>query len=388
MTFRRIFLLILDGVGVGAMPDAAAFGDEGSDTLGHVANLHALQVPNLLRLGLGHICSSPRLISPPSPSGSWGRAALASGGKDTTSGHWEMMGVVLETPFPTYPDGFPPEVMDAFREATGLEVLGNRAASGTQIIDDLGPRHLETGLPILYTSADSVLQLAAHEDVIPLDRLYEICLTAREILRPPHQVGRVIARPFTGQPGSFQRTADRLDFAIPPPQDTVLDRLTDQKIPVMAIGKVSSIFCHRGVTESAKTGNNQETGALTKKAVAEYDQGLIFSNFVDFDTDYGHRNDPRGFAEALEDFDGWLNGFLPTLREEDLLLLASDHGNDPTTESTDHAREYTLLLAYSPSLAGGVDLGTRSSLADIGATIAENFGFAAPAGSSFLNELA
>ncbi len=385
--FRRILILVLDSVGVGEMPDADEFGDTGSDTLGHVAERRALRIPNLQRAGIGNIRPLAN-IPPAHPAfANFGKMALASRGKDTTSGHWEMMGLVLSKPFPAYPSGFPRDVMDAFEKAIGRGWLGNYPASGTDIIRDLGPEHLRTGCPIVYTSADSVFQIAAHEDVIPIEQLYRMCQAARAILRGEHEVGRVIARPFVGRPGAFVRTERRKDYAIPPFVPTVLDHLHDKGIRVIGVGKIASIYCYRGVDEERKTKNNHDTTEKTLAAMDDLEEGLIFSNFVDFDMLYGHRNDPEGYGRALEEFDEDLPRILAKLRDDDLVVLVSDHGCDPTTASTDHSREYTLLLAYSRAGRSNRDLGTRSSLADLGATVAENFGVGTPAGTSFLGEL-
>ncbi|MFQ5929738.1 MAG: phosphopentomutase [Acidobacteriota bacterium] len=383
--FRRILILVLDSVGVGEMPDAARFGDEGSDTLGHVAESRPLKIPNLQRLGIGNI--RPLSDIPPAhPAlGNFGKAALASNGKDTTSGHWEMMGLIPERPFPTYPAGFPRSIIEQFERAIGRKTLGNYPASGTEIIRELGEEHLKTGKPIVYTSADSVFQIAAHEEVIATGELYRICETARRILQGKHQVGRVIARPFVGSPGSFVRTERRKDYAIPPHAPTVLDRLRESNVPVIAVGKIASIYCHRGIHRELKTKNNRDTALTTIQAMDEFSEGLIFSNFVDFDMLYGHRNNIEGYAQALEEFDRVLGEIMAKLDDADLLILTSDHGCDPTTASTDHSREYALLLTFSSSSPGNLDLGTRKSLADIGATVAENFGIPSPAGTSFLN---
>ena len=385
--FKRILLLILDSVGVGAMPDAADFGDQGSDTLGHLAASRLLNLPNMSRLGLGNIRPLQDIPPVDRPIGFFGKAALASRGKDTTSGHWEMMGIILDRPFPTYPDGFPDEIVSAFEKAIGRKVIGNYPASGTEIVQDLGEEHIRTGSPILYTSADSVFQLAAHIDVIPLAELYRFCQLARDLLQGEHQVGRVIARPFRGRPSHFERTTDRKDFAIPPPSPTVLDALDQAEIPVIAIGKIGSIYCQRGITTELESRDNRHTFSQTMQVVEELDEGLVFANFIDFDMLYGHRNDPAGYADALEEFDRMLERLLERLRQDDLLILASDHGCDPTTPSTDHSREYALLLCCSPACQPGHSLGTRESLADIGATIADNFGVTAPSGQSFLHEI-
>jgi len=381
MKFNRVIWIVLDSVGIGAMPDAADYGDTGSDTLGNIAKLRPLVLPNLCRLGLTKIrnfCGLP-IINP--AAAAYGKCALASPGKDTTTGHWEMAGIILEKPFPVYPNGFPPEIINAL----GRPVIGNKAASGTEIIKELGEEHLRTGAPIVYTSADSVFQIAAHEDIIPLEELYEFCEKARAILRGPHEVGRVIARPFTGQPGAFQRTANRHDYAVPPPSGMLLDQLNDKSVPVYSVGKISDIFLGRGISHSVKTKNNEDGMAKTAEALRLQTDGLIFVNLVDFDSLYGHRNDPEGYARALEAVDRWL----PTLdlQPNDILILTADHGCDPTTPSTDHSREYTPLLVYGENVRPNLDLGTRQSLADIGATVAENFGTTLKAGTSFFNDL-
>ena len=385
--FKRIVVLVLDGLGVGAMPDAAEFGDAGSDTLGHVAASRPLSIPRMQELGIGCITPLPAIPPARHPQGCFGKMTLASRGKDTTSGHWEMMGLVLETPFPTFPQGFPPRLIHAFERTIGRSVIGNRAASGTAIIQELGSRHLATGSPIVYTSADSVFQIAAHTDVLPLPELYRMCEIARAQLTGPDEVGRVIARPFSGLPGNFFRTPDRRDYAVPPFRRLVLDALDDARVPVVAIGKIASIFCNRGIRVELKTTGNSDTTLHTLSALASYPRGFVFVNYVDFDMLYGHRNDVEGYASALEAFDRDLPGIQAALDPEDLLLLVSDHGCDPTTPSTDHSREYALLLTASQQGAAGRDLGTRGSLADIGATIAENFGVASPAGTSFLSEV-
>ncbi|HSR68883.1 MAG TPA: phosphopentomutase [Acidobacteriota bacterium] len=387
-SFRRIIIGVLDSVGVGALPDAAEFGDAGSDTLGHVAEWRPLRIPRLARMGIGNIRPLQDVAPADSPSACYGKAALASRGKDTTSGHWEMMGLILEKPFPTYLEsGFPAEVIEPFQQAIGRKVLGNKAASGTEIIAELGARHLETGRPIVYTSADSVFQIAAHEDVISTDELYRICEIARAQLRGEHEVGRVIARPFRGRPGSFVRTEGRKDYAIAPFRPTVLDGLEEADVPVVTVGKIASVFSYKATGRELKSGNNSATTRETLRALGESPRGLIFANWVDFDMLYGHRNNVEGYAKALEAFDRDLADLLENLQPHDLLILTSDHGCDPTTASTDHSREYTLVLAYSPSLQGGADLGTRATLADVGATVAENFSIEAPAGASFLQQL-
>jgi phosphopentomutase len=383
--FERIIWIVLDSVGIGAMPDAADFGDVGSDTLGNIAKKYRLTLPNLSRLGLANIKPLAGLAAPEHPAGSYGRCRLASPGKDTTTGHWEMAGIILAEPFPVYPNGFPQDVVSAFEARIGRQILGNKPASGTEIIKELGVEHMRTGRPIVYTSADSVFQIAAHEKIIPLDELYRICEIAREILQGPNRVGRVIARPFEGEPGAFVRTARRHDYAVPPPAGMLLDRLQEENVPVYAVGKISDIFLGRGITHSVTTQGNTDGMQKTAAAMEAQPYGLIFVNLVDFDQQYGHRNDVKGYAAALEDVDRWLPSL--DLRKGDLLILTADHGCDPTTPSTDHSREYTPLLIFGKHAKAGVDLGIRQTLADIGQTVAENFGTSVNAGASFLNEI-
>jgi phosphopentomutase len=384
MAFRRIVWIVLDSVGIGAMPDAADYGDTGSDTLGNIARRRAMNLPNLTRLGLANIKPIEHLDRVDRPQGAYGRCALASPGKDTTTGHWEMAGIHLAKPFPLFPHGFPPEIMDEFERRTGRGTLGNCAASGTEIIKQLGAEHMRTGSPIVYTSADSVFQVAAHEQIIPLAEQYTICETAREILRGPYEVGRVIARPFVGEPGSFTRTANRKDFAVPPPDGMLLDRLAALQVPVYSIGKIHDIFLGRGILRYEKTKSNADGMEKTLGALSEQRDGLIFVNLVDFDMLYGHRNDVEGYARALEEVDAWLPNIEAALDAGDLLILTADHGCDPTTPSTDHSREYVPLLANGPNARPGVDLGVRATLSDIGQTVAENFGTAIGNGTSFL----
>lgn len=366
------------------MPDAAEYGDRGSDTLGNLARFRVLHLPNLCRLGLANIKPLNGLAPVPTPAGAFGRCALASPGKDTTTGHWEMAGIHLAKPFPLYPDGFPRDVMQEFESRIGRTAIGNRAASGTEIIKELGEEHMQTGSPIVYTSADSVFQVAAHEEVIPLWELYKICETAREILRSKHEVGRVIARPFIGSPGSFTRTPNRKDYAVPPPKGMLLDQLDDRDVVVYSVGKIFDVFLGRGIRDHVKTKNNADGMSKTLEAMDSTPEGLIFINLVDFDQQYGHRNDVEGYAAALEEFDAWLSGFNGRLQETDLAVITADHGCDPTTPSTDHSREYVPLLVYGPRARAGVDLGVRGTLSDLGQTIAENFGAHLEKGSSFL----
>lgn len=385
--FSRIILIVLDGFGVGAMPDAAEYGDEGSDTLGNICKARTFRLPNLTRLGLGNISKIPNLPPDPRPIGAFGKCAIASKGKDTATGHWEMAGIITETPFPTYPNGFPPEVMNAFESAIGRKTLGNKAASGTEIIKELGAEHMRTGFPIVYTSADSVFQIAAHESVIPLEELYRMCSTARGILQGEHSVGRVIARPFVGEPGSFRRTTNRHDYAIEPPRGNLLDRLAEKGVFTYGVGKIRDIFCGRGLSDFTLIESTADGMKKTMEAMKRHERGLIFVNLVDFDTLYGHRNDVEGYARALEEFDPMLGELMNAMQHEDLLLITGDHGCDPTTPSTDHSREYVPLLAYGNIARAGSNLGTRGSLADIGESVAENFEILLARGRSFLIEL-
>ena len=384
----RACVIVLDAVGAGELPDADQYGDEGSDTLGNVAAaVGGLDLPNLEALGLGNV--EPLEGCPPQPGAPAvaGRLFERSKGKDTTTGHWEMSGIITTKPFPTYPNGFPPRVIEPFERAVGRKVLGNKPASGTEIIKELGEEHVRTGRPIVYTSADSVFQIAAHEAVVPLEELYRWSEIARELLTGEDEVGRVIARPFVGEPGNFRRTEARRDYAIDPPEDTLLDRVKSAGLAVSAVGKIGSIFCHRGTTEELAAGNNNASVDQTLHALSETGRGLIFSNLVDFDMLYGHRNDVEGYARALEQFDARLPEIQGAMRDDDLLIITADHGCDPADVSTDHTREYVPVLAWGRRARGGVDLGIRPSLADIGQTVAENFGLSLQAGRSFLREI-
>jgi len=388
LPFNRILLIVLDGAGIGAMPDAPEWGDAGSDTFGHILESRQLHLPNLQRYGLGNIRPLQGLPPLATPEGSYGRCALRSNGKDTTTGHWEMAGIILERAFPTYPNGFPPNVIDRFVKETSVPgILGNVPASGTEIIKVLGEEHVKTRKPIVYTSADSVFQIAAHEEVIPLDRLYEICEMARRILDGEHKVGRVIARPFLGEPGSFYRTENRHDYAVPPPRENLLPALADEDLDVVCIGKIASIYDSLGVTKDLTAKNNEQSIDQTIAALNDSSQGLIFSNLVDFDMLYGHRRDTEGYAKALEHFDSRLPEIEKAMRDDDLMMITADHGNDPTFPGSDHTREYAPLLVYGKRARPGVNLGTRESLADIGQTIAENFGLKLTAGKSFLSSI-
>lgn len=372
--FSRVFVIVIDSLGVGELPDAGLYGDEGSNTLGNIAARVALRIPNLHALGISRILTLQGLPPVEAPRGAFGRMAEASPGKDSVTGHWELMGLQLQRAFPTFPDGFPAESMREYERRIGRPTLGNTVASGTQIIDDLGPEHMRTGHPIIYTSADSVFQIAAHEDVIPVPELYRLCEIAYEQFVGGMGLGRVIARPFVGQPGSFRRTANRHDYAIPPFGDTLLDRLTARGIPVHAIGKIADLFAGQGIGSSVKTASDALGMDAFERAAAEAPGGLVFGNLVDFDAMYGHRNDVEGYAANLERFDERLGRLLPMLRDEDLLVLTADHGNDPTTPSTDHSREYVPVLAYGARVRAGVDLGVRPTYADLARTLADVFG--------------
>jgi len=369
------------------MPDAAQYGDTGSDTLGNIARLRGLKLPNLAALGLGNIKPLAGIAPASEPGAAYGRCTLASPGKDTTTGHWEMAGIHLEKPFPLYPHGFPPDVMQEFERRIGRASLGNKAASGTEIIKELGAEHMRTGSPIVYTSADSVFQVAAHEEVIPLWELYKICETARDILRGPYEVGRVIARPFEGSPGHFTRTPNRHDYAVPPPKGMLLDQLEQRGVFIHSVGKIFDVFLGRGIKESTKTKNNTDGMAQTLEAMRESAEGMIFVNLVDFDQQYGHRNDVEGYGAALEQFDAWVPDLQAALNDGDLVIFTADHGCDPTTPSTDHSREYVPVLVHGPKVRRGVDLGVRGSLSDIGQTVAENFGARISNGQSFLTQI-
>lgn len=384
---KRAIIIVLDGVGVGEAPDADLYGDVGSNTLGNTAvAVGGLNLPNLGQLGLGNIIPIQGVPQVPSARGMYGKMQERSCGKDTTTGHWEIAGVILDKPFPTYPEGFPHDVIDAFKKRVGRGVLANKVASGTAVIEEFGKDHLASGDLIVYTSADSVFQIAAHVDVIPEKELYQICQTARELLQGEHAVSRVIARPFEGVPGSFSRTAGRRDFSLPPPAPTVLDAVKGAGLNVWAVGKIEDIFAGRGVTDSTHTKSNAEGIDATIRLVKEADgSGLIFTNLVETDMVYGHRNDPEGYAGALVEFDNALPDILSELRSDDLLIITGDHGVDPTTPSTDHSREYVPLLVAGQPCTPGTDLGTRQSFADVSATVRSFLQLPkAPVGESFL----
>ena len=386
--FRRICLMVLDSAGIGEMPDAAAWGDAGADTLGHILESRHVSVPNLQAMGLGNIAPLNGLGAVERPTGSYGKCTLKSDGKDTTTGHWEMAGIILKQGFPKFPDGFPPRIIDEFVRQTNVPgVLGNVPASGTEIIKELGEEHVRTGKPIVYTSADSVFQIAAHEEVVPIDRLYEMCETARNILRGDDEVARVIARPFLGNNAAdFKRTENRHDYAVPPPRN-LLPKLKDAGCDVVCIGKIASIYDGIGVTEELTAKNNDQTIDQTINALHADSHGLIFSNLVDFDMLFGHRRDTEGYAKALEHFDARLPEVIDAMNSDDLLIMTADHGNDPTYRGSDHTREYVPLLVYGKAAAPGVCLGTRQSLSDIGQTIAENFSVRIEDGISFLENI-
>jgi phosphopentomutase len=387
--FKRAIVIVLDSVGIGELPDANAYGDQGSNTLGNIARQVALKIPTLASLGLSRVVHLPGVPVLASPMAAFGRLAERSAGKDSVTGHWELMGVVIDRAFPTFPDGFPPELISAFERRIGRSVLGNVAASGTAIIDTLGAEHMRTGAPIVYTSADSVFQIAAHEEVVPIARLYEWCEIAYEIAVEGAGLGRVIARPFTGTPGHFTRTANRHDYAVPPRGVTLLDALTAAGIQVTAVGKIADLFAGRGVSETHPTRSDDDGMNKVAEAMERQDRGLIIANLVDFDTLYGHRNDVTGYATNLERFDARLSSLLPHLHRDDLLVITADHGNDPTTPSTDHSREHVPLLVTGQQVRKGIDLGTRSTFADLAQTLAEIFGIRGIAhGTSFLAELA
>jgi phosphopentomutase len=379
--------MVLDSLGVGEMPDAADWGDAGSDTLGNILKSRKVSLPNLQKLGLANIRPLQDLAAIENPSGCYGKCTLKSNGKDTTTGHWEMAGIILQKAFPTFPQGFPQRIIDEFVAKTGVAgVLGNVPASGTEIIKELGEEHIKTGKPIVYTSADSVFQIAAHEEIIPIERLYEICETARKILDGQDKVGRVIARPFLGNNAEdFKRTENRHDYAVPPPRENLLPVLQENGFDVVCVGKIASIYDSVGVTEDLTGKNNNQAIDSTINAINADSRGLIFSNLVDFDMLYGHRRDTEGYAKALEHFDERLPEIFDAMREDDLFIITADHGNDPTFPGSDHTREYAPLLVYGKAAKQGVNLGTRESLADIGQTIADNFNLKLKDGTSFLS---
>jgi phosphopentomutase len=387
--FDRVFWIVLDSVGIGELPDARAYGDVGRTTLGHIAESRPLALPNLVRLGLPNIAPLAHLTPEASPIGAYGKGATHSPGKDTTTGHWEMAGIWLAQAFPTYPHGFPRDLIAEFERQIGRGTLGNRPASGTEIIKELGDEHVRTGKPIVYTSGDSVFQIAAHEEVIPVRELYRMCEIARRLLDGPNRVGRVIARPFAGAAGHFARTTRRHDYAVDPPKPMLLDVLAGRGVPVFGVGKIHDIYNGRGVEDYVTTTTNADGMAKLTAAFKERRSGLIFCNLVDFDMLYGHRKDVEGFAKSLEEFDRWLGPFLAVMGAADLIVITADHGCDPDPRwpTTDHSREYVPILAYSRASGANVDLGVRQTLADMGQTVAENFDTEIPHGQSFLEEM-
>jgi phosphopentomutase len=384
----RVFLTVLDSVGIGELPDADAYGDRGSDTLGNISRVVPLHLPTLRSLGLPRVARVQGMAPVDAPVGAYGRMAERSPGKDSVTGHWEMAGIVLDRAFPTFPDGFPAEVIAEFERRIGRRTIGNTVASGTAILEELGPEHVRTGAPIVYTSADSVFQIAAHEEIIPIPELYRICEIAYEMVGQGMGVARVIARPFLGVPGAFTRTSNRHDYALPPAGTTLLDAMTAAGRTVHAIGKIQDLFAGRGITTAEHTKSDEEGVDAIEHAIASAGPGLVFTNLVDFDTLYGHRNDAAGYAANLERFDARLARLLPRLRDRDLLILTADHGNDPTTPSTDHAREHVPVFLVGRSVRPGADIGTRPTFADLGQTVAEIFGVGPlENGTSFLRDI-
>lgn len=391
MKFDRIFLIVLDSVGIGELPDAHKFGDEGAHTLGHIAEkMEGFKIPNLESMGLANIEPITSVQAQSDPGSYYGKMGELSVGKDTSTGHWELMGLKISTPFNTYPEGFPQELIEAFSKQTGRGVIGNKPASGTEILDELGEQHIKTGDLIVYTSADSVFQIAAHEEVVPLEELYRICETARALTMEDsaYPVLRVIARPFVGKPGQFERTANRKDYSLKPPAPTVMNALVEARLDSIAIGKIADIYAGEGVSDSIKTKDNMDGVDKLLQVMDRSFKGLAFLNLVDFDAKFGHRRDPVGYGQALEEFDARLPEIKSKLSENDLLILTADHGNDPVHPGTDHTREYVPLLVYYPGLNKGESLGVRETFADVGATVAENFGVESPLiGKSFLSNL-
>jgi phosphopentomutase len=385
--FARVILIVLDSVGIGELPDAPLYEDQGSNTLGNIAAQVPLNIPTLAAMGLARLVALPG-SAPATATAAYGRMAERSAGKDSVTGHWELMGLVLDRPFPTFPNGFPKDLITEFESRIGRPSIGNVVASGTAVIDELGPLHMETGYPIVYTSADSVFQIAAHEGIVPVPQLYKWCNVAYDLAVTGLGLGRVIARPFIGLPGSFQRTSNRHDYAMPPTSDTLLDRLLAAGHRVSSVGKVADLFAGRGISESHPTKSDADGLERVEKLMTTQAKGLIFANLVDFDTLYGHRNDTAGYAANLERFDARLPDLLAKLRDDDLLVITADHGNDPTTPSTDHSREHVPVLVYGRQIKAGSDLGTRPTFADLGQTLAEVFGVGPlPHGTSFIQEI-
>lgn len=372
---KRVIIIVLDSAGIGELPDAAEYGDVGSNTLGNIAaSVNGFALPNLEKLGLGNIEGTVGFKAAEEPMGCFGKMAERSAGKDTTTGHWELAGITLIKPFPVYPEGFPEDIVRQFENAIGTKTLGNYPTSGTVIINELGHQHVKTGYPIIYTSADSVFQIAAHEDIIPIERLYEICRTAREILKGEHAVGRVIARPFIGTEGNYTRTANRRDFSLEPPDKTLLDHVKEAGLEVKAIGKIDDIFAGRGITDSVHIQGNMDGVDKAIGFIRKEFSGLIFANLVDFDMQFGHRNDTEGYARALKEFDGRVPEIIDAMKDQDILFITADHGCDPTTKSTDHSREYVPLLVYGKGIRRGVNLGIRKTFSDLAQTAVEILG--------------
>jgi phosphopentomutase len=389
-TYKRIFLVVMDSVGIGESPDAEKFGDKGADTLGHIADrMNGLNMPNMGKLGLSNIREIKGIEKAEKPLAYYTKMMEASNGKDTMTGHWEIMGLNIQTPFQVFPDGFPDELLTELQERTGRMIIGNKPASGTEILDELGEEHMKTGALIVYTSADSVLQIAAHEEIIPIEEQYKICKIARELtLDEKYMVGRVIARPFIGEPGNFKRTANRHDYALKPFDRTVMSEMKDAGLDVIAIGKISDIFDGEGVTQSLRTISNMDGMDKLVQTLDMDFTGMSFLNLVDFDALYGHRRDPEGYGKALEDYDARLPEVFTKMKDDDLLIITADHGNDPVAPGTDHTREYVPLVVYSKKMSAGKELPIRETFADIGATVAENFNVKMPNfGKSFLNDL-
>jgi phosphopentomutase len=385
----RVIWMIIDSVGIGALPDSEKFGDVNVDTLGNIVKTYKdIKIPNMINLGLGNIEGVKSLDGINEPMGAFGRASEVSKGKDTTTGHWEMTGVLVETPFKTYENGFPKEIIDEFERKTNRKVIGNKPASGTAILDELGEQQMKTGEVIVYTSADSVFQIAAHEDIIPLDELYKMCEIAREIMMGDNAVARIIARPFVGKPGAFERTSNRRDYSLSPFEDTVLDTIKKSDLDVIGVGKIEDIFNKQGITEAIHTKDNMDGVDQTINYMKKDNKGLIFTNLVDFDSKYGHRRDVEGYKNALEEFDARIPEIIENMKDDDILIINSDHGNDPTYKGTDHTREYIPILVYGKDIISGYDLGTRKSFADIGATVADILNVDLPKnGTSFKNNI-
>ncbi|MAT41131.1 MAG: phosphopentomutase [Anaerolineaceae bacterium] len=387
---KRVAIFVLDGVGAGEAPDAADYGDVGSNSLSNTARaVGGLNLPNMEKFGFGYITPMEGVSAVTDPKGAYGKMTPKSAGKDSVTGHWELMGIYLEEPFPTYPNGFPPEVISEFTRLTGLEVLGNKAASGTEIIEELGEEHMRTGKPIVYTSADSVFQIAAHEDVIPIEKLYELCQISRRMLVGKHGVGRVIARPFIGSGrGDFQRTSRRHDYPRYAESDNIMDKLISHGLKVYATGKIDDLFGNRGISVSNHTTNNVHSMVAAIEFLKQDFDGLLFANLIEFDQIFGHRNDPKGYATALENFDAEIVNIVEAMKDTDIAMVVADHGVDPTTASTDHSREYIPLLVFGKPVKEGIDLGIRETFADVGATIADIFNLPKPEiGQSFLAEI-